>query len=259
MPNKHLEAGDPLQTKLEPLRSIPSTIGDRQRIALYDLGRNHTGRGCVVELGGWLGSSSAHLAQGLADVGSTAQIHCFDRFRPDAAEVEKAAAMNLQLRKGQDTTSIFAKNVRPIYPHVTAHRTEVAKLRWSGEPIEIYVDDASKHPSIFRHSLRQLGPSLVPGVSVIALLDFWYFLKLGPGTRQRHEAEYQMLAMERLSKHFTMLSNNDRRDRGAYFRYEKPINFNKLDKSLPSHFSAGHFPGLRRIRQSVGRRLSKAA
>jgi hypothetical protein len=259
MPNKHLAADDPLQAKLEPLRSIPSMIGDMQRIALYEIGRQHTGRGCVVEVGSWLGSSCAHLGQGLADAQSSAEVHCFDRFCADAAEVQKAAAMQLPLREGQDTSAIFQANVRSIYPHITAHRTEISQLRWTGEPIEIYVDDASKRPSLFRNSLRQLGPALIPGVSIVALLDFWHFLRLPPGTSRRRAGEYQMLAMERLSKHFTMYRNHDRRDSGAYFRYETPIRFKKIHKQFPPHFSLGHFPTLRKIRQSARQSLGRAA
>ena len=262
MPNPFLADDDPLQAKLDPLFGIPSMINNRQRVILYNLGRQVTGKGCVVEVGSWLGCSCAHVALGLADAESTAVVHCFDRFCPNEAEVQKAAIQGLELTAGQDTTPVFSSHVLPIYPHVTPHRTEVLDIQWNGGPIELYIDDASKQPHVFRYMLHQIGPSLIPGVSVLALLDYSFYRKLPAGTRSWREKQYQKNAMERLSDHFTLLHEHHPKDTGAYFRYEKPIDFSQLDNLLPRFTPPAHvsaFRKLNRLKSALARRLGRAA
>jgi len=56
-----------------------------------------------------------------------------------------------------------------------AHRTQIAKITWTGEPVELlFLDAPKKHAEITR-CLEVFGPSLIPGRSIIAIQDYLYF------------------------------------------------------------------------------------
>lgn len=153
---------------LPALPDIPGQIAPAEQRYLYWLARDtYTGAGSVVEVGSWLGNSSAHLAAGLRDGGIGGALFCLDRFRWDA---KQEVAQELQV--GDDTTGLFQRNVLPVYPHVVALKTEIKKLRWDGGPVEILFLDAPKARGPFLHILRELGPSLIPGKSLVASQDF---------------------------------------------------------------------------------------
>jgi dienelactone hydrolase len=74
---------------------------------LEHLGRGHTGRGDVVECGCCLGGGTAYLARGLAAGGYRGSIWCYDRWKADAREVEKARRASVALSVGQNLEPLF--------------------------------------------------------------------------------------------------------------------------------------------------------
>lgn len=106
------------QPRLWPLFDIPTHLTDREKLALYRLARSVAavpGTRCnAVEIGSYLGASSAFLAAGL---GSAGRVHCIDTWRNDA------------MTDGErDTMAGFLANTAP-------YRDRIAPLRgWSHDP-----------------------------------------------------------------------------------------------------------------------------
>lgn len=214
---------------LATLKRIPSMGGDLIGEYLYRLGREHRGQGDVVEVGSWLGSSCAHVALGLRDAGSKAQIHCFDRFHASDPECVKAANFGVELTPAQDTEPVFHKHVDWIYPRIRSHKIDVRDIAWDGGPIEIYVDDAAKQRRNFVHVMKTFGPSFVPGVTTLVLMDFSMFRRenYAPEKRLRYLAQKNIMRI--LRRRFKMLYSDWPRTSMACFRYVKPLDFSRFD------------------------------
>lgn len=131
-----------------------------------------TGKGQLVEVGSWLGRSSLHLAAGLDHAGSAARLHCFDGFTWARSDPAKS---DLPLKPGDNFQSYFEANVASFKQSVTATRTRISDISWSGGPVEVlFLDAPKKLPEITR-CLEVFGPTLIPGSSVIAIQDYQYF------------------------------------------------------------------------------------
>lgn len=162
--------GDFADVALPTLPPIPGQVSQSERRLLYWLASGtYTGQGAIVELGSWLGLSSAHLAAGLRDSGFAGELHCFDRFTWDQ---KKPVDVGRVLRLGDDTTDVFLAHVKPVFERVVAHRTEIESMRWDGGPVEILFLDAPKGRKPFVHVLALFQPYLDPAFSYVASQDF---------------------------------------------------------------------------------------
>ena len=131
-----------------------------------------TGAGSLVEIGSWLGRSTLHLAAGLSRSGHAPDLHCFDGYTWGAAD---GKAADLPLKPGDSFLRYFEENVSRFSHLVTAHRTRLAEIAWSGGPVELLFLDAPKKHSDITRCLEAFGPALVAGKSVIAIQDYLYF------------------------------------------------------------------------------------
>ena len=198
--------------------AIPSmgthNVGDY----LYDLCRQSTGRGVVIEVGTWLGASAAWMAAGLRESSHPRLMICFDRFVATESEVAKARTAGVMLDAGCDTREIVGANLDPIYSHVALHRCDIRLCEWDDDnPIEIYADDAAKSNQAFRHVLRTFGPSFIPGVTTVLLHDF-NFDRKGHSSVQRG-------IMAGLADHFETVYDAWPASSLVAFRYVKKYDF----------------------------------
>jgi hypothetical protein len=157
---------------LPDLPDIPGMISPSESRYLFWLASQLQGSGCAVEIGSWLGRSSVHIAAGLAASGQPTSLHCFDGFAWAPNDVSKAA---LPLRPGDDFQRYFLENIGAFRDRITAHKTKIAQIRWSGEPIELLFLDAPKRQTEITLCLKVFGPALMPGTSVVAIQDYLYF------------------------------------------------------------------------------------
>lgn len=159
-----------MEVALSPLPAVPGLVSEAECRYLYWLtSRGHTGAGAVVEVGPWLGLSTLHLAAGLRDAGFPAALHCYDQFVWRGDHVRKNL---IPLRRGDDFQPYFERNLRPLYPGLRVTRSELRHLVWADGPIEILFLDAPKHLIDLSWALAALGPSPVPGLSLLVMQDF---------------------------------------------------------------------------------------
>jgi hypothetical protein len=173
-------------------------ISDEERHYLYWLGsRIWTGVGHVVEIGPWLGGSTAALAAGMEanPVQTDRRLHAFDNFIWRDFMSQRAS---LGLRNGDSFRSHFDKNLRPYSKLLVTHTRSLPDdpvtsdpqarairdldveedrvFQWPrDEPIEILFVDGAKSWNGLSHLLRQTGASLLPGASLIVCQDYKYW------------------------------------------------------------------------------------
>lgn len=175
------------------LPQIPSMLNDNEKPYLYWLtSQCYSGQGAIVELGSWLGASTAHLAAGLYDSGLEGKIDTFDSYTWQKAFERKAG---YAMENGADFQPRLYQNLGALASLVSSTRTDIRKIKWRGDRVEILFLDAPKRYPVIRSVLKTFGPYLMPGTSLIVCQDFcnfpnyplsFVFSALGKRLKKRH-------------------------------------------------------------------------
>jgi len=209
------------------MKGIPAMSPKEVHDYLRELGRAWTGAGMAMEVGCWLGATSAALLEGLVEAGYNKPFWAFDRWCANEAEVRKAAQENVTLVPGQNLRPIYRENITKIYNNVKMIQGRIPdRFRsFKRAPIEICIFDAPKCNPIFIDSVKILEPHFIPGVTVFGLMDYYFYLRRRNGERKPDWEKFlaPVEFIEKHSEHFTMLK--DFKDNGScvFFKYEKPI------------------------------------
>lgn len=143
---------------------------EETRYLIWATERCYEGWGAVVDLGPWLGGSSAALAEGLKRHGSAAKVRSFDLFEWRPFYMEASSPRGLAA--GQDFMPIFLEETRKYRPWIEAQRMDLLNGTWDGGPIEILFVDAAKSWLLLAAILRVFGPFLEAGRSRVIHQDF---------------------------------------------------------------------------------------
>lgn len=169
----------------------------------------------IVELGVWLGAGTVQLASGA--LGRPVMVWGFDGFQATSSQVRKARVQGVTIPHGRDTTDQvkFLLNRAGVKGSYTLVKGMIPPAAYEGRLIGLYVDDACKREGPFLKALRLFGPHWIPGVTVVVLMDFWYFERKPtvPGL------EYQHRWMNRHRDCFDTLMERMPGISGAAFRY----------------------------------------
>ncbi len=130
------------------------------------------GWGAIVDLGSWLGSSSAALAEGLKRRGRGGVIHTFDTFRWEPSYMEPLAREHLE--EGEDFLPLFEREVGEYACWIEVQRQDLRTFAWEPAPIEILFVDVAGGWELINVILGGFGPHLIPGRSRVVLQDFRY-------------------------------------------------------------------------------------
>lgn len=152
---------------------------DAERECFYRLVRERDARGAVVELGAWLGASTAYIAAALRDRADGSKVHVYDKFQSKAGHVAKVEAwynehgLAAQAPLGEAFDQ-FRRNLGPLLEFVEPHVGEIRDLKWSGQRISVLITDAPKRVPEIASILGKFAGVLGPG-SVMAWQDFCHF------------------------------------------------------------------------------------
>jgi hypothetical protein len=174
---------------------IPTMISVEERQYLWWLAASlWRDRGEIVEMGPWLGGSTACLAEGIRAraVPTTHRLHTVDNFVWRSFMSDRA---DLDLAPGDSFEEAFRTNVAPYRDVIVLQRswlpddvipgdawaddvrgdgTHGELFRWHGGPIEIVFVDGAKSWSGLAHLLRELAPALSDD-SLLVFQDYKYW------------------------------------------------------------------------------------
>lgn len=156
--------------------AVPTMLRPDEQRLYYWLTRHEIGGpGAVVDLGSFVGGSTARLAKGLNDAGSVAPVHAYDRFTVD----DKTKHSHLYARgiaefDGNDMMPLSQQLLKPWRNRLHLHRGDIMETGWdaSGGKIALLILDASKTPELTDHIAERFYPHLVAGRSIINQQDF---------------------------------------------------------------------------------------
>jgi hypothetical protein len=170
------------------LRRLHGMTTASEKAYLYWYGRHiFTGKGDIVDLGCWLGSTTIAMAMGLernANVTSKKFIHSYDEFIWRAYMANGAKGTNLEgkYQAGDSFLDEFERRTHLWRQYIKACPGDLAEVGWSGGPIEFLLIDAMKSWDAASGVVQKFFPALVPGFSIIMHQDFahWYTAWIHP-------------------------------------------------------------------------------
>lgn len=161
---------------LLPAQAVPTMLHPQEQKLYYWLTRNGIGgAGAVVDLGCFVGGSTARLAQGLADAGSESVIHAFDRFTVDPKTKQTFLYdRGVPHFDGNDMLPVARDLLAPWSDRIRLHVGEIQDTGWDAEngPIALMLLDACKRTEWTDYTAEAFYPHLVAGRSVISHQDF---------------------------------------------------------------------------------------
>ena len=206
--------------------NIPTMLSGEVREYLAELGAGWSGAGYAVECGAWLGGGTAALADGLSWANYDRPLCVYDKWTANREEVGKAKAGNVHVAQGQNLEPIFRDLVTPycVGFDLKTYRGWIEKSSWCGHPIEIWLLDAAKREGPFYGALKTIGPSWIPGVPTVGLLDYGFYRKFGDDPKGELYLE-QVAFMDRFSDRFELIQDFGPDDSPAFFKYLHPIDW----------------------------------
>lgn len=157
---------------------IPAMTTDAERECYYRLAKEFAGKGEIVELGAWMGASTAYIAAGIRDSGVKQRAHVYDKFQSKPGHIGKVKAF--YDRHGIDRVPIgpclrtFKDNLGPLMEFVESHPGQIEQMAWGEELISLLVTDAPKRVPAISAVLTKLRKALQPG-AIMAWQDFCHF------------------------------------------------------------------------------------
>jgi hypothetical protein len=164
----------------EPLLQVIDTpiaamTTDAERECYYRLAKE--AKGAVIELGAWMGASTAYIAAGIRD-GGGGKVQVYDQFISKAGHIEKVKAF--YDKNGIDKVPVgpsleaFKDNLGPLMEFVEPHQGKIEQMTWGNDPIGLLVTDAPKRVPAISAVLTTLRNGLQPG-AIMAWQDFCHF------------------------------------------------------------------------------------
>jgi hypothetical protein len=75
---------------------------------------------------------------------------------------------------GQNYQDIFEYQTGKYHEYISIHPGDFCSYEWTFGPIDLLFIDVAKTQELNSHLLRQMFPSLVPGISVVVQQDFYH-------------------------------------------------------------------------------------
>jgi hypothetical protein len=156
---------------------IKSMICDDEVLFLYYLASQYyTGTGAIIDMGPLAGGSTYAMASGI----SAGHIHSYDLWQ----YFEGFEGYFGPMAKSLDLLEEFNRNLGNLAQKVTAHRGDILKQNWTGEPIEIMFIDAAKSTALMHYIANEFFPCLRTGAYVVqqdfvSAEDPWIHIAMG--------------------------------------------------------------------------------
>ena len=156
-------------------------VGSEERACYYWLAHEwHSGAGCIVDAGCFLGASTFAFAAGAADAGRRSfgpnkLIHAFDYFKVVDAYVGEAISRDFRpISAGESYLDIFHAQNAPYEDMIETYPGDFLSKKWNGAPIEILFIDIAKTSTLNAHACGEFLAHLIPGQSVIVQQDYYH-------------------------------------------------------------------------------------
>jgi hypothetical protein len=157
-----------------------TTRSEQEYFAYY--GENlYSGKGEVVDLGCWLGSTTISVVTGLeknpAFAGSERKVFAYDTFTWYDSMNEPVAGTALvgKFQEGDSFLDAYKKRTAKYAGRIEICAGDLKEIGWHGGDIEFLLVDAMKNWELSNAILRDFYPHLIPGLSLVLQQDFAHY------------------------------------------------------------------------------------
>ncbi len=142
----------------------------------------YLGVGEIVDLGCWMGVSSAQIAKGLqSNPHSAAQqrkVHAYDLFtwQPwmDSLSCVVGTSLEGKFKPGESFLEECMQRTSEWQERIEFHPGDLNRLGWAGGSIEFLFIDTMKNWELLNTIVHQFFPALIPGKSTVVHQDFCF-------------------------------------------------------------------------------------
>jgi len=203
---------------------IPSMTEQFVHEYLEKIGEKWKKKGIAIELGCWLGASAYALLKGLKKAGYSNRpmpFYCYDYWKANEDQIPKAEAAGLKLVINQDILPLFLKNVHPVHNAIVPYQGQIEDMLqyYTGYPIEFCIFDAPKCNPTFDITIRKLCKYWIPGVTILGLLDYYFYEKFEIGSVNRERFKTPVYFMERNQENFIKIKEWPGKSSCVFFLY----------------------------------------
>lgn len=169
-----------MPTPIDTGPPIPAMTTDAERACYYRLAKEAAAKGVVVELGAWMGASTAYIAAGVRDAGG-GSVYVFDKFQSKPGHIRKVK--EFYDRQGIEKVPVgpcleaFKDNLGNLAHYVSPVAGQIEQTtaqKWADDSISLLVTDAPKRVPAISAVLTNLRTALQPG-AIMAWQDFCHF------------------------------------------------------------------------------------
>jgi hypothetical protein len=163
------------------LNQIPAMTTDAERDCYYRLAKEAAPKGTIIELGAWMGASTAYIAAGIRDSGVDRKALVFDKFQSKPGHIRKVK--EFYSKRGIDKAPVgpclhtFEQNLGGLMKFVEPRQGQIEKTiqqPWAKDSVSLLVTDAPKRVPQISPVLTALKDAMQVG-SIMAWQDFCHF------------------------------------------------------------------------------------
>ena len=163
--------------QIEGIGDVPTMLArPEQKLYYWLTSKWIKGLGDIVDVGCFVGGSTARFAAGLVESGHQMTVHGYDRFTVKAGVKERQLYRHgVPHFHGQNIFPVAKRLLAPWEHWIKLHRGNIEDLGWSGGKIEVLALDASKKADLTDKMTADFFPALIPGQSVVIQQDFLHW------------------------------------------------------------------------------------
>jgi hypothetical protein len=160
---------------------IPAMTTDAERECYYRLAKEAAGKGTILELGAWMGASTAYIAAGIRDSGVERKALVFDKFQSKPGHIRKVkefySKRNIDKAPIGPCMETFKANLGGLMKFVGPRQGQIEqtiKQPWTKDSVSLLITDAPKRVPQISAVLTALKGAMQVG-SIMAWQDFCHF------------------------------------------------------------------------------------
>jgi len=162
------------EADLGQVTRVPSMLADEEPKFYFWLGQTFSSLdGVFVDLGCFVGGSTARFAGGIQSAGHQSIVHAFDRFTVNE-KIKKAVLYEngIEPFEGRDMLPLSKELLAPFADHVVHHQGDITEAKWNGAPIDVLAHDASKSRKSMDAQAEIFWPYFRTGRTILVQQDY---------------------------------------------------------------------------------------
>jgi len=157
--------------------AIPDLGGGGASVAptLVELASKVAPGKAIVDIGPFLGSTTAYLAMGVIESGADVTIHSYDRWYSDY-HLHKRAWKHAKVKLPKDDSfwKLWYANVIDLPVDIVSHKGDIYQAEEPMHPVGLLVDDVTSGEQALDSLFSIFAPDLVEGATVV-MMDYFFY------------------------------------------------------------------------------------